>query len=116
MRISRIMTAVLLLLCCNVFAQNNFNCFVKEAEGKEALEGVTAKINGSAKATASDSSGKISFKNLSPGKIKIVFSFVGYEDQELDFQIPQTDAATVIYLKKKEDKRAYKLLQKKPVQ
>lgn len=84
-------------------AQNNFNCQVKDAESKEALEGVTAKITGSTKATASDSSGKISFKNLPLGKIKIIFSFVGYEDQEIDFQIPQTEAA-VIYLKKKEDK------------
>jgi outer membrane receptor for ferrienterochelin and colicins len=81
-------------------AQNNFNCVVKEAESKEALEGVTAKINGSAKATASDSSGSISFKNLAPGKIRIVFSFVGYEDQELDFKIPQTNATAVIYLQK----------------
>jgi len=82
-------------------AQNNVNCQVKEAESKEALEGVTAKIKGSTKATASDSSGNISFKNLTPGKIRIVFSFVGYEDQELDIQIPQTTTA-VIYLKKKE--------------
>lgn len=99
-----LLTALILLFSITASAQNNFNCFVKDAESKVVLEGVTAKINGSAKATASDSSGSISFKNLESGTIKIIFSFVGYEDQALDFQIPQTNATAIIYLRKKEDK------------
>jgi outer membrane receptor protein involved in Fe transport len=99
-----ILICFFLLFSIALSAQNNFSCVVKEAEKKEMLEGVTAQINGSAKATASDSSGRISFKNLTPGKIKIIFSFVGYEDEELNFIIPQTQAPVIIYLKKKEDK------------
>ena len=33
MRISSIITAGLLLLCSNVFAQNNFNCFIYHVSG-----------------------------------------------------------------------------------
>jgi outer membrane receptor for ferrienterochelin and colicins len=102
MKIKNIITVVLLLLCGNIFAQNNFSCFVKDAAGKESLQGVTAKINGSNKSTASDSSGRIAFKNLAAGSIKIIFSFVGYENQTHNFQIPQGDTVEIIYLQKAE--------------
>ena len=97
---------ILSLLFCSTYAQsqNSFHCFIKDPDSKEFLYAVTAKITGSNKATASDSIGQIEFKNLAPGKIKIVFSFVGYQDMELDFKIPQTEAAPVIYLKRKEEK------------
>jgi outer membrane receptor for ferrienterochelin and colicins len=97
-----ILVAGLLLLSGNIFGQNNFSCFVKDAAGKESLQGVTAKINGG-KSTASDSLGRIAFKNLAAGSIKITFSFVGYENQTHNFQIPQGDTVEIIYLQKKEE-------------
>jgi outer membrane receptor for ferrienterochelin and colicin len=85
-------------------AQNNFNCFIKDAEHKETLAGVTAKITGTTKATASDSNGSVVFNNLAAGNIKIIFSFVGYENQTISFQIPQGDTVQIIYLQKAADK------------
>ena len=95
---------ICLFFWARAIAQNNFNCFVKDAASKEIIDGVTAKINGNIKATASDSTGKIRFKNLAAGNIKITFSFVGYEELTVDFKIPQADAAAIIYLQKKENK------------
>ncbi len=93
---------ILLLTGFVAKAQNNFSCFVKDAANKESLQGVTAKING-AKSTASDSLGRIAFKNIAAGNIKITFSFVGYENQTMNFQIPQGDTVQIIYLQQNEE-------------
>jgi outer membrane receptor for ferrienterochelin and colicins len=100
MRIGTIIAAVLLLLCCNVFAQNNFNCFVKDAESKELLAGVTAKITSGNRQAASDNNGSVVFKNVAAGNIKIIFTHVGYENQTVDFKIPQGDTVQIVYLEK----------------
>ena len=104
MKITGVILSGLLLLSGNLFAQNNFNCFVKDAENKDALAGVTAKITGGIKATASDNNGSVVFKNLAAGNIKIIFSFVGYESQTISFQIPQGDTVQIIYLQKAAEK------------
>lgn len=98
MKISLII--LILLFSSTVFAQNNFSCVVKDAESKEILTGVTAKINGRAKATASDVNGSIIFSNLPAGNIKISFSFVGYDDKTVSFHLPLIDTAQVIYLQR----------------
>ncbi len=95
-----IIAVVLFFLSAEVYSQNEFHCLVKDAENKEALIAVTAKISGTAKATASDANGNISFANLPAGNIEIVFSLVGYENTTLSFQIPQGDSVQVIYIKK----------------
>jgi outer membrane receptor for ferrienterochelin and colicins len=81
-------------------AQHNFNCFVKDAETKELLAGVTAKITGSNKQAASGNNGSVVFKNIAAGNITIIFSYVGYENLTMDFTIPQGDTVQVIYLQK----------------
>lgn len=98
----KFLLACIIILFLPVFlhAQNNFHCLVKDAENKEVLAGVTAKIAGSTKATASDANGRIAFLNLAAGKIKIIFSFVGYENKTVNFQIPQGDTAQFIYFGK----------------
>ena len=99
MKIISIITGIL-FFSVNVFSQNNFNCFIKDAESKEILTGVTAKINGSTKEIASNANGSIAFINLPAGNIKITFSFVGYDNQTIGFQIPQGDTVQIIYLQK----------------
>jgi len=99
-----VLTLLALLFSIQCFSQNNFNCFVKDAESKEALAGVTAKINSSIKATASDVNGSISFSNLPSGNITITFSLVGYDSQSINFHLPQGDTVQAIYLHKAEAK------------
>jgi len=95
-----ISTVVLVLLFGNSFAQHHFSCFVKDADNKQILQGVSAKIETPAKAISSDNNGRILFNDLPAGNIKIIFSFVGYKTQTLDFQIPGGDTIQVIYLEK----------------
>jgi len=96
-----IICTLLLFLSTALFSQNEFHCLVKDAESKEALAAVTAKIINSTKATASDVNGSITFKNLPGGNIKIIFSLVGYSEQTADFQITQgTNEEGVIFLRK----------------
>ncbi len=102
MKIISLMIAGCLLLTCNVFAQNNFSCFVKDAATKEVLQSVSAKIESSTQATASDNNGRVAFNNLAAGEIKITFSFVGYENATVRFKIPQGDTVQIIYLQKDE--------------
>jgi outer membrane cobalamin receptor len=90
-----------LFFSCHLYAQNNFSCFVKDTETKEALYRVTAKIEGSSRGIASDSNGRIAFKNLAAGTIKIIFSAVGYQEQIVSFNIPQGDTVQIVYLLKK---------------
>ncbi len=102
MKIISLMIAGCWLLTCNVFAQNNFSCFVKDAATKEVLQSVSAKIESSTQATASDNNGRVAFNNLAAGEIKITFSFVGYENATVRFKIPQGDTVQIIYLQKDE--------------
>ncbi len=93
----------LLFICCaaiSVPAQNNFTCFVKDGESKELLQGVTAKIEDSQKATVSDSNGKIIFTGLAAGKITVAFSLVGYESRVVHFRVQSVDTIHIIYLLK----------------
>jgi outer membrane receptor for ferrienterochelin and colicin len=92
--------ALMLLFSMAVSAQKSFNCFVKDADNKEPLAGVTAKITGSNKQAASGNNGSVIFKNIAAGNITIIFSYVGYESQTVDFTIPPGDTVQVIYLQK----------------
>lgn len=89
-----------LWMAANGFAQNHFNCFVKDVANNEPLAGVTAKIISSTKAAASDEKGNIVFTNLPSGKISIEFTLIGYTGQTVTFFIPQGDTVPVIYLQK----------------
>lgn len=100
MKIISLIVTGLLFFSTNLFAQNNFNCFIKDADSKELLAGVTAKITGGNKQTASDNNGSVVFKNIAAGNIKIIFTYVGYESQTVDFRIPQGDTVQIVYLQK----------------
>lgn len=92
----------ILLSSTNLFSQNNFNCFIRDADSKEPLIGVTAQIVGTTKATTSNNNASVKFTNLPAGNILVTFSFVGYQSQSVKFQIPQGDTVNVIYLHKAE--------------
>lgn len=94
------MVPVLLFFSNSLFAQHNFNAIVKDAETKEPLVAVTAKINSSLKATVSDIDGRIIFSNLPSGKIKITLTYVGYENNLLNITLPMADSLLIVYLQK----------------
>jgi iron complex outermembrane receptor protein len=64
-----------------VFAQNyNISGKVSDNNGS-VLTGVNIIISGSSIGTATDSTGKYSFKNLKPGEYVLKFSFIGYKSE-----------------------------------
>jgi outer membrane receptor for ferrienterochelin and colicins len=105
MKIVSIVTAIFLLLSVNVFSQNNFGCTLKDVTTKEALQGVTASVNGTKITIVSDSNGRVFIRNVEVGVIKISFSYVGYETLTMSFTIPQqNNASPEIYLQRAADK------------
>ncbi|MFN8251149.1 MAG: TonB-dependent receptor [Ferruginibacter sp.] len=97
-----------LLFCSGVLfskAQHFFSCSILDAATKLPLRGVTASVNGTSLAAASDSNGRVFIHNLAAGTIKISLSHIGYETQTLSFVIPQqNNASPVIYLQPAADK------------
>ena len=93
---------MMLVLCLPANAQNRFACTVKDAVSKDNMPGVTASLFGAKRTVVADSNGKVVFTNLPIGDIEITFSFVGYENREQEFHIPQSDAETVVYMHKAE--------------
>jgi outer membrane receptor protein involved in Fe transport len=76
--------------------------YVTDADTKEALQGVTVKINGTTIGTFTDKRGYYEINNLKPGKYSVVASYVGYaavakeitissgKAVEVDFQLGQS--------------------------
>ncbi len=71
---------MLQLFCFGVFAQTAVTGTVKNASG-EALSGVSIKLKGSLTGTSTTANG--SFSINAPGNGILVFSYVGYADQEV---------------------------------
>ncbi|MDG1812241.1 MAG: TonB-dependent receptor [Polaribacter sp.] len=75
-----ILKALFLLGCITVSAQNNISGTITDAQ-KEPIVGVEVYTTEFHKGTVTDKNGKYSIKNLPNGKIKISYSFIGFETQ-----------------------------------
>ncbi|WP_343671114.1 TonB-dependent receptor [Chitinophaga sp.] len=76
------LTAFLLMLCCQLFAQGNSNIRgqIKDSKGN-ALPGVTIRVKGTNQGTTSQGDG--SFSLTVPGTATLEVSYVGYASQEI---------------------------------
>lgn len=79
-------------------AQNSFSCFIRDSKTNKPLPNVSAVISDKSNGAMSDSSGEVRIKNLDAGKIKIVFTAIGYNRIEKIFQIPQSDTVPIILM------------------
>ncbi|MDR1594452.1 MAG: TonB-dependent receptor plug domain-containing protein, partial [Prevotellaceae bacterium] len=86
---------VALISCSNIFAQNIFRATIKDADTKEALIGATAVVEGTANGASSNADGLLVINNIPNGKCRIVFAYVGYEKQEIEFVFPAANDDTV---------------------
>ena len=75
---------LLLLLPFCVLAQNTFSGSVHDKVSGQPIPGVNINVQGSARGTSTDLDGKFQLSNVKKGE-KIVFSFVGYKSQTVDF-------------------------------
>lgn len=81
--------ALNLLLVFSVFAQQKITGVVKSQDDQESLPGVSVLIKGSQRGTVTDLDGVFNIE-ASSGEI-LVFSFVGYDSQEITVQNNTTD-------------------------
>jgi TonB-linked SusC/RagA family outer membrane protein len=93
------LTAFLLMLCCQLFAQENSNIRgqIKDSKGN-ALPGVTIRVKGTNQGTTSQGDGTFSLN--APGSATLEVSYVGYTSQEIavngrsSINITMTDGKT----------------------
>ena len=77
---------------------------IKDAESKEILRNATAYIPALKKNADSDTTGKVTIKNIPSGKFEIQFSYVGYEKKEIEEVFPLRDSLPIEILLTNEEK------------
>ena len=75
-------------------AQHQFTAIVKDHHRQEPLVGATAMIKETDQGQVADADGQVHFNNLPAGPVRIVFRFVGYEDQSIALRFPEDDRQT----------------------
>lgn len=85
-------------------AQHTVTISVKHAEEKTPLAGASVAIPSIGKTAAADSAGLVVFTNIAAGSYSATVSYVGFEEQEVNLQVPQpADAVLEIWLEAEEE-------------
>jgi outer membrane receptor for ferrienterochelin and colicins len=87
---------IFLILNNYIQSQNIFKAIVKDSITHEALIGVAASIENTSIGASSDANGLITINNITDGKHKIVFYFVGYKKTTQSFDFPIVSANPII--------------------
>ena len=70
------------------FAQNYFFGVVRDGQTREPLPDISVLLKGTGKGSVSDANGKIVLKKIPNGKQVLVFSGIGYREQNLEMNFP----------------------------
>lgn len=99
-----IIVAIGLFLSQVTAAQNKFEALIKDQLTSQPLIGSSGVVKGTTNGNSSDINGKILIENIPGGNHAIIFSFIGYQTQELVFNFPLADSlrGQTIYLKSEE--------------
>lgn len=93
-----IFIATILCFFQQAFSQNSFKTIVKDNITNEALIGANAIIKGTRIGGTADEKGELTISNIPNGKQTIQFSYIGYEDTELDVEFPLTQNIATVFL------------------
>jgi len=93
------MVAVILLSEFAATAQHTFKTRIINSESGEPLAGATVSIESLKKSAIADTAGIATINNLSEGRYIVKISFVGYEQKEIEVEIPMTVDAITIEMK-----------------
>jgi len=80
----RILIISLLLFASNIQAQSSIKGNVTDSHTKQPIPDVSILIKDTKTGTNTDFDGKYSLKNITQGKITLVFSYVGYKDKIIE--------------------------------
>lgn len=86
---------MLLFYFQSAYSQNSFTAYIRDHDSKEPLAGVNIIIEGTQIGGASNENGFIEIKGIPPGELTVIFSFVGYEEQELSLSFPLNNPAPI---------------------
>ena len=85
---------LLLLLPVSMLAQSTVGGIVTDAKSKQPLPGVNVNVQGSSMGAVTDFDGKFKLSKVKKGD-KLVFSYIGYADQTIEF----TNQSTIVVAK-----------------
>ena len=100
----KICLVVVALLCATIlFGQNSLKIKITNADSKEPLASATILIQSINKMALTDSTGILLFQNLPAAKYKLLVSYAGYSEKEVEIIIPFTGAIFEIELKPEDE-------------
>jgi len=95
------LTACFILITTITFSQNTFRAQIKEVNSNIPLLGANAIVKGTNMGATANELGMLEIENIPNGSQTIIFSFIGYESQEVSLVFPLDDERTqVIFLEK----------------
>lgn len=93
----------IVLIAMSSHSQYTVRLIIKSKEEKQPLNGATVTLS-PGKSAIADSAGLVLFENVPAGRYVLVASFIGFEEEELALQVPQTGQIPLeIFLKEKEE-------------
>jgi len=90
--------SVFLCLKTSVFAQNKIEVLVKDSTTKATIVGVNVYVKGTTIGIATNEDGKAQLSGFPSGKQTIVFSSLGYQKKELEYEFPLKDIVQPILI------------------
>lgn len=78
-----------MVIICTAYSQNTFLANIKESNTSAPVFGVTAVVKGTSLGGTSNTDGRVTISGIPNGKQTIIFSFIGYETQEIIYTFPQ---------------------------
>lgn len=93
LRRSQLLTILYILSGSAIFAQNNV-FFRIGGTGGEPLVGVTIVVENGSHGTITNREGKADLRDLPNGKVKVMISHIGFEDQQILLSFPEDNART----------------------
>ncbi|HSF45944.1 MAG TPA: TonB-dependent receptor plug domain-containing protein, partial [Chitinophagaceae bacterium] len=90
-----LMTAFLCTML-DIQAQHTLRLSVKDVHSKEPLAGASVTMSKLGRSAKADSLGTVNFDNIPAGTYAILVSFIGFQSQEIEVQVPQSSMLEVL--------------------
>ncbi|MEO9004699.1 MAG: TonB-dependent receptor plug domain-containing protein, partial [Ginsengibacter sp.] len=95
------MYCIVMLYAAGIYGQSSFKAVITD-EKNNPLQSVTVNIASLHKSGISDSSGSVTIEGIPPGKYRIHFSHVGFEERSIPFDLPLNKNTTHVVLNEDE--------------
>ena len=91
-----LITACFIFLTTVALSQNNFRAQIKEANTNTPLMGANAIVKDTNLGATANELGMLEIENIPNGPQNIIFSFLGYESEEVTLNFPLEDQSTMV--------------------